>query len=53
MSSQIFHSGLEMFFNSNPPEESSEVKELKLEVQQPKQQLRLVPNVLQVQITEI
>jgi hypothetical protein len=31
MSSQIFHSGLEMFFNSNPPEESSEVKELSIQ----------------------
>jgi hypothetical protein len=41
------------WFNSNPPEESSEVTELKLEVQQLKQQLGLVPNVLQVQITEI
>jgi hypothetical protein len=42
------------WFNSNPPtEESLEVQELKLENRQLKQQLRLVPNVSQLQTTEI
>jgi hypothetical protein len=37
----------------HPAEESLEVHELKFEVQQLKQELRLVQNLLQVQITEI
>jgi hypothetical protein len=41
------------WFNLNSPEESSEVHELKLEVQQLKQELSLVQNLSQVQPSEI